>query len=225
VNVLVVAHGRLVTPGWLRDALEEISADHTILDFSRGDPLPMGGWDKVVLMGGHMGAYEVTDHPWLVIEKEFIRTQLAEETPVLGVCLGAQLLADVVGGRAFPSTGTEVGFITLQRTEAGETDAVVTAIDGPVVTWHHDTFELPPEAELLAFTSDYPHAFRYGSAFGVQFHPELTPEMWSSWMSTFGTDDLVEAGLHPDEFASRLANESGRLRNQAVTFFRTWLEE
>lgn len=172
-----------------------------------------------------MGAYDEGDHPWLTAEKEFIRMQLADETPLLGVCLGSQLLADVIGGRAYRSEGTEAGFITLQRTEAGRADETVSAIDGPVVSWHHDTFDLPPGADLLAFTGGYPQAFRYGSALGVQFHPEVTPEMWRRWVAMAGTDDLVEAGVDPEAFSQRLTDESERLRDQAVSFFRAWLEE
>lgn len=225
MKVLVFTHGPLVTPGWLGDALAEVGADHTIVDLSLGDPVPSGTWDKIVVMGGHMGAYETEKHPWLVAEKEFLKGQLTAETPVLGLCLGSQLLADAIGGRAYLGNGKEVGYVTLQRTAAGEADAAVAAIDGPVVSFHNDTFDLPPEAELLAFTGDYPHAFRYGSALGVQFHPELTPEMWNSWMSKYGTDEVVNAGLDPAAFADRLADDAGRLRAQAVAFFRTWLEE
>ena len=187
--------------------------------------MPSATWDKIVVLGGHMGAYETDTYPWLMAEKEFLKDQLAAETPVLGVCLGAQLIADVIGGRAYLGDGKEIGFIELQRTEAGEADPTVSALDGPVVTWHQDTFDLPADAEVLAFTGAYPHAYRHGSALGVQAHPELTPEMWAGWMAEEGTGDLEDAGLDPAEFNQRLADESERLRAQAVAFFRTWLEE
>jgi GMP synthase (glutamine-hydrolysing) len=160
-----------------------------------------------------------------VAEKDFIKGQLAAETPVLGVCLGSQLIADAIGGRAYLGSGTEVGFITLQRTEAGASDSTVAALDGSVVAWHQDTFDLPADAEVLAFTGAYPHAYRHGSALGVQAHPELTPEMWAGWMAEEGAGDLEKAGIDPAEFNQRLADESDRLRNQAVAFFRAWLEE
>jgi len=225
VKVLVFAHGPLVTPGWLADALGEVGADHTMVDLSLGDPVPSGRWDKVIVLGGHMGAYEIDAYPWLVAEKQFLKGQLAEETPVLGVCLGSQLLADVIGGRAYLGSGKEIGFLSLQRTEAGERDPTMAALDGTVVAWHQDTFDLPDGAELLAFTGQYPHAFRFGSAMGVQSHPELTPEMWAGWMAAEGSADLEDAGLDPADFAQRLADESERLRRQAVAFFRSWLEE
>lgn len=225
MNVLVFTHGPLVTLGWLGDALAEAGADHTMVDLSVGDPVPSGSWDKVVVLGGHMGAYETDKYPWLVAEKDFIKGQLTAETPVLGVCLGSQLIADAIGGRAYLGSGTEVGFITLQRTEAGASDPTVAALDGSVVAWHQDTFDLPADAEVLAFTGAYPHAYRHGSALGVQAHPELTPEMWAGWMAEEGVGDLEDAGIDPTEFNQQLADESDRLRTQAVAFFRAWLEE
>ena len=96
---------------------------------------------------------------------------------------------------------------------------------GPVAAWHSDTFDLPPDARVLAHTDDYPHAFRYGSALGVQLHPEATPELWEVWTDQEGTDDLSEAGLDPSAFQGELDDDRERLRSQAVAFFRAWLDE
>lgn len=225
MNVLVLVHGPEITPGWLSEALVEVEADPTIVDLSAGEPLPDGEWDRVVVLGGHMGAYDTADHPWLATEKAFMKHQLAMNTPLLGVCLGSQLLAEVAGGAAYRAAGTEAGLLTVEPTEAGADDPAISAIDGPVVVWHHDTFDLPPDAVLLAATADYPHAFRVGSALGVQFHPEVTPGMWQEWVAVAGTDELKASGVDPDDMARRISEEAPRLRRQAVAFFRTWLEE
>ena len=182
-------------------------------------------FDKVVVLGGHMGAYDADVHPWLQAEKDFIKLILEAGTPLLGVCLGAQLLADAAGGAAFRSASTEVGLLDIELTEPGAADPAVSAIDGPVVVWHHDTFDLPPGAKLLARTADYPHAFRVGSGLGVQFHPEVTAEMWEGWVAAAGSEELREAGIDPEAFAETLRADADRLRSQAVAFFRTWLEE
>ena len=225
MRVLVVTHGEEMGPGWLEDALAEVGAEHETIDPSRGDPVPSDHWDKVIVLGGHMGAYDVEDHPWLEAEKDFIKQKITGGTPLLGVCLGAQQIADVIGGRAFRSDFTEAGRWTCQPTGAGRDDAVMSTIAGPVVAWHQDTFELPPDAELLGATNDYPHAFRYGPALGVQFHPEVTPEMFRTWASLAKPEELAEAGLDPESFVRDLDADSERLRRQAVAFFRTWLEE
>ena len=225
MRVLVLTHGPEITPGWLEHALLEVGAAADFVDLDRGDSPAGGSWDKVVVLGGHMGAYDVDTHPWLRAEKTFIKDQLDAGTPLLGICLGSQLLAEAAGGSAYRSDGTEVGLLSLEHTKRGAQDPVMAAIDGAVVVWHHDTFDLPPGAELLAQTADYPHAFRVGSGLGVQFHPEVTPEMWEGWVAASGTDELEAAGLDPDGFAATLRADAGRLRTQAVAFFRTWLEE
>lgn len=225
MRVLVITHGEEIQPGWLSDALDEVGAETTLVDIAQGDHLPPPDFERVVVLGGHMGAYEEQRYPWLVEEKVFIQQALAEETPVLGVCLGSQLIADVIGGRTFKAPQVEVGLVSLDFTEAGAADPSMREIGGTVAAWHGDTFTLPSDAHLLARTEDHPHAFRYGSALGVQFHPEVTPEMWRTWTDKVGTGDLSGAGLDPEAFQQGLAEEQERLRKQAVAFFRSWLLE
>lgn len=225
MKVLVVAHGEEIQPGWLADALDEVGAEATIVDLAQGEELPDGEFDRVVLLGGHMGAYEEAEYPWLVEEKAFIGETLEAQTPLLGVCLGSQLIADVIGGRAYKASETEVGLVSLDITPEGAADPTLGEIGGSVAAWHGDTFDLPPEAQVLARTGTVPHAFRYRSALGVQFHPEVTPELWKRWTDRVGTSDLSDAGLDPEAFQEELDQDRERLRNQAVAFLSSWLSE
>lgn len=225
MNVLVIAHGPEITPGWLTDAAQS-RGDHLILlDLSQGDEVPERSWEKVIVLGGHMGAYEDDTYPWLREEKRLLRTELGAETPILGVCLGSQMIAEVIGGRARRAADTEIGFIEPERTDVGARDSVLATLSGSVLSWHHDTFDLPGGIDLLSSTARYPQAFRHGSALAVQFHPEVTPEMWKGWIQTAGPTELEGAGLEPEAFQERLEAESDRLRDQAVAFFGSWLDE
>jgi GMP synthase (glutamine-hydrolysing) len=143
----------------------------------RGDSVPdvaeIGG---LVVMGGPMGVADVEAHPHLKAETELLCAAAGAGLPVLGVCLGAQLLAGALGGEVFPAEEREVGPGTVTLTAAGRRDAVFgpAAPSLAVLHWHEDTFSLPPGAELLA-TSDriVNQAFRAGRSYGLQFHVEL----------------------------------------------------
>jgi GMP synthase-like glutamine amidotransferase len=143
-----------------------------------GDPLPdLQELDGLVVMGGPMGALDDHEHPHLPAERELLAAAVAAELPVLGVCLGAQLLAAAAGAKVYHGPVLEVGLGTVDLTDAGRADPVLGPA-GPrldVLHWHQDTFELPDDAVHLASSDIYPHqAFRLGEqAYGLQFHLEL----------------------------------------------------
>jgi|SRR5579872_1682625 len=161
-----------------------LQTDIRRLGLGAGLPCP----DRVeglVVMGGPMGAYERDKHPFLAEESSLIAELVRRDRPVLGVCLGAQLLAQALGARVFPGHGPEIGFGFVELTAEGKRDALL-GPDGPSVPvfhWHGDTFDLPAEATLLASSAEYPHqAFRFGThAYGLQFHVEPDSDTWSAW--------------------------------------------
>jgi len=173
-------------PGLIAAEAEKrgLQTDIRRLDLGAGLPRP----DRVeglVVMGGPMGAYERDKHPFLAEESSLIAELVRRDRPVLGVCLGAQLLAQALGARVFPGHGPEIGFGFVELTAEGKRDAVF-GPDGPSVPvfhWHADTFDLPAEATLLASSAEYPHqAFRFGThAYGLQFHVEPDSDIWSAW--------------------------------------------
>jgi GMP synthase-like glutamine amidotransferase len=140
-------------------------------------------------MGGPMGVADTDAHPNLPAEIELIATLVEFNVPVLGICLGAQLLARALGANVYPGPKAEIGPGTVKLTAAGRVDPVLAAADHgeelPVVHWHGETFDLPVGALRLASSEHYPNqAFRFGArAYGLQFHVEVDRALAEEWHS------------------------------------------
>lgn len=166
--------------------------------------------DGLVVMGGPMSAYDGGRHPWLEPELEPIRGALRAGLPLMGVCLGSQLLAAAAGARVYPGERPrEIGWDTVRLTPAGARDPlcrhlletpadVEAAVEATVFQWHGDTFDLPQGAELLAASALYAHqAFRIGQcAYGFQFHFEVSAQTIAEWMALW-PQELDAAGVDP----------------------------
>jgi GMP synthase (glutamine-hydrolysing) len=185
--LLVVEHEPDAPPGRLAEAAETAGVDLEVLRPVAGEPLPAGldGAAGLVVLGGSMGVGDAPDWPHLDATMALIRHAAARSAPVLGICLGAQLAAHALGGRAFPGpAGLEVGWNGVGLTAAGREDPVVGAVgeDAEVFQWHYDTFDPPPGAVVLASGGRYPHqAFRLGNVVAVQFHPEVDEAIIEAW--------------------------------------------
>lgn len=161
----------------------------------RGDPLPpLEECDAILVGGSPLAAYDWEEHAFLREEAAFIRRAADGNVPLLGICFGAQFLAHLLGGRAHRAPRAELGASTVHLTEDGRSDPLLAGC-GPtldVVQWHGDTFDLPPDAVLLARGDAIRHQmFRRGHAVGVQFHPEVT-----------GTEVALWAEAHPSDVAA-----------------------
>jgi GMP synthase-like glutamine amidotransferase len=147
-------------------------------------------------MGGPMGVYDDAMYPFLRQEHDFLQRAIVQEVPLLGICLGSQLLAKALGACVYRNPQKEIGWYTVDLTAAGCTDPLFAGIDSPmrVFQWHGDAFELPAGATALASSPLCTHqAFRYGDrVYGLLFHLELTPEIIYSWLDTF-RDELVSS--------------------------------
>ncbi len=144
--------------------------------------------------------------PALSDEMRVIEAALQRGMPVLGVCLGGQLLARVLGARVYRNPASEIGWAPVALTDAGRADPVLSGIASPPTFfhWHSETFDLPAGAEWLAWSDLCRHqAYRFGpNAYGLQFHPEMTPEMIADWtMQPVNCADLVELERPPDPHA------------------------
>ncbi len=162
-----------------------------------GDPLPPTLRDHAgaIIFGGPMSANDADD--FIRREIDWISVPLKEEKPFLGICLGAQMCARALGGRVFPHPAghAEIGYYPIRPTPAGL--AVVDAWPEQVYQWHREGFDLPDGAELLAEGDMFEvQAFRYGSGYALQFHPDVTHMMMHKW-TTVGHNRLEMPGAKP----------------------------
>jgi GMP synthase (glutamine-hydrolysing) len=150
-------------------------------------------YDAIMVFGGAMHPDQDAEHPWLADETAFIRRALDDGVPLLGVCLGSQLIARAAGSWIGPAEVDEVGWHEVELTPDGVADPVIGAAFPArfdAFQWHYYTWELPLGAELLAANGAARQAYRLGErTWAVQFHPEVNAVMLDSWF-TFGESDL-----------------------------------
>jgi GMP synthase (glutamine-hydrolysing) len=201
MRVLAVTHGPDVRPEVFADV---IAADgHELIEWdirARGAPAS-SDVDAVIVLGGDQNVGEELEHPWLHEEYDALRRWVDEGTPLLAICLGAQALAHATGGSVRPVGETLAGFYVSELTPAGEQDPVLGVLPRRFESFNANGywFEVPPGAVELA-TGPVPQAFRIdGSAWGVQFHPEIRRNQVLRW---FEGDETVTRTL--DELADEL---------------------
>jgi GMP synthase (glutamine-hydrolysing) len=163
--------------------------------FYRGERLPpVQNLDLLLVLGGPMNIYEELRYPWLADEKRFIERVIAAGRRVLGICLGAQLVADVLGAKVYPNVDQEIGWFPVETTEAASTSGLFTAFPRQldVFHWHGDTFDIPSGAVHLARSAGCANqAFVYDErVVGLQFHLETTPAS-ANQIIVHGADELV----------------------------------
>jgi GMP synthase (glutamine-hydrolysing) len=199
-KVLMILHQGHSTPGRLGMVLTALDARLDIRRPSLGEPLPktLADHDGVMVFGGPMGANDDCD--WIKREIDWLAVPLREEKPLIGICLGAQMLARQLGARVFtyPDRRGEVGYFPIAPTPAA--DCLCEArFPRCVYQWHFDGFDLPRGARLLATGGvDFPNqAYSFGArAIALQFHPEVTYHMMCRW-TTLGHERLSRPGAQP----------------------------
>lgn len=219
--VLVIEHEERADLGWM-EPLPGCQVDY--VRPYRGEPLPTSlaagpgrrGYQGLIVLGGSMAAWADTAHPWLPGARALLSEAVEAGTPTLGICLGAQLLALATGGEVgVAPQGPEVGVFSVTRTAEGRDDPLTAAWPDDTVMVcqaHYDTVHtLPPAATLLASSVTHRHqAFRIGSAWGVQYHPEVTPEAFARWMRD-DAETLIAAGTGPEHAIATMNTHRAQL--------------
>ena len=198
-------------------AIERVAAHHA--GCARLDILSP---DLLVVMGGPMGVYDAGTYPWLTDEIAVIRRRLAADLPILGVCLGSQLIAAALGAEVRKGPVREIGFAPLTLTGPGKAGPLRHLAGVDVLHWHGDTFDVPEGTELLAATAPYAQAFARGrNVLALQFHAEMgEDERFEHWLANDAAD-IAEVGSTPE--ALRAAHD--RLGPPAVAAGRAMITE
>jgi GMP synthase (glutamine-hydrolysing) len=190
-------------------------------DLSSVDPLAP---DILVVLGGPVGVYDDGIYPFLSEERELLRRRLASGRSTVGICLGAQMIAAALGARVAPSGGKEIGFAPVALSAEGSLSALRHLADIPVLHWHGDNLDLPPDAVVLASTKLCPNqAFAIGkNVLGLQFHPEAAPARIEPWLIGHATE-LASAGVDPRQIRRDAKVYQDALVTASTAMFQEWL--
>lgn len=193
--------------GCIEDWAEAREFEITCTRFHKNEPLPeVDALDWLVVMGGPMGIFDYEDYPWLTDEKEFIERAINKEKTVLGICLGAQLMADVLGAKVYPGPEKEIGWFPIKRCENAPP---LIPDELTVFHWHGDTFEIPQGATALATSNPgMNQGFIYNDkAVALQFHMETTIESMNALIAQCSDEIIVAPFIQSeDDLQSGISN-------------------
>jgi len=225
-TIYVLEHAEPETSGLIGDVLEERDIELTRVLADRGQPIPSSMDDHagLLVMGGPMGVYEADRHPHLREEIRLIRQAIEASKPVLGICLGSQLVASALGADVRRHR-KEVGWHEVTLTEEAARDPLWKEIDSPLeaLHWHGDAFDLPPGARHLASSAITKYqAFGFGeNAYGILFHMEMDEGMIQALADRF-PEDLAQTGTTREALLSRIGTALPEMRRVGRVVFERW---
>ncbi|MEM9484648.1 MAG: glutamine amidotransferase [Cyanobacteria bacterium P01_F01_bin.116] len=230
-TAIIIRHIAFEDLGSLASILEEQEYTLQYLEAGADDlsSLDPASPDLVIILGGPIGAYDDRDYPFLKDELRILRHRLDADLPTLGICLGAQLMARVLGANVYPGkVGKEIGWAPISLSEAGYQSALQPlATTEAVLHWHGDTFTLPEGCIRLASSAKYENqAFSYKeNILALQFHPEVIPQTLGKWF----IGHACEIGSTPDVTVANLTKSTrkygGSLQRLASLCWRRWLHQ
>jgi GMP synthase (glutamine-hydrolysing) len=186
--------------------------------------------DLVVILGGPIGVYEQDDYPFVAEEIALARSRIVADAPTLGVCLGSQIMAAALGSTVYRGAGgKEIGWSAISLTGDGETGplAELSAAQTKVLHWHGDTFDLPPQARLLASTERYRNqAFSVGKrGLALQFHPEVSAQGLERWFIGHTLEIATTSGVSVAKLRAETAAAAPAVETCGPKFFTRWLAD
>jgi GMP synthase-like glutamine amidotransferase len=177
-KILSIQNINFETLGTLRELIRSDGYQiENIVAEKEAVPTDAKRYAAIIILGGPMAVYD--NILYLKREQQLIRNALRLEIPVLGICLGSQLIAQAIGGSVHKGGKKEIGWSNVMLNHSGYNDLFkgINTRSIKVFQWHGDTYDLPPKATIMASSKLYPQAFRFGSVFGIQFHMEVNAEM------------------------------------------------
>ena len=217
LRALIVQHEQPTPPGRIRDWLAEQEAEVDVLRIDEEtrtvDPRD---YDLMVSLGSEFAAYN-DSIPFIQRETDLIRAAADADVPILGVCFGGQLMARALGGKSFKAERSEIGWLSVRTNDP---DLVP---DGPWFNWHFDTFTLPPGAKLIADTEVGPQAYVIGRNLGLQFHPEVTPQIMDNWVRAY-RHELDAEGVDPDALLEETKQRAPQARKTTERLLNNFLD-
>ena len=235
-EILIIQHAGCEPVGTVGEVFDRNSVDTRIVRTDLGDevPLTVDGIDGLVIMGGSMGVYEQDTYPFLTREITLIKEAVRANIPILGICLGGQLVSAALGGEVYVGAKKEIGWHSIYITPAGQDDPLFGKIDSFKIcsnpnfvgfSWHGDYFTLPDGAVRLAYSDLCEcHAIRYGThTYGIQFHPEIAASTVEVWLSEFD-EDFASSDLDRDAILADTARYAEAQRRAAIEISGRWLD-
>ena len=223
-EVLVFQHDPFEDLGFFAEVLDKQGVQYRVVRLFHGE-MPTEDWRQVgalIILGGSMQVDEEENFPFLRWEKKIIRAAIDEAVPILGVCLGAQLIATALGASVFHGAVKEIGWSPISITPHGQVDSLLGYLpeSATVFQWHGDSIELPNGAIHLASSVHYKNqAFRLGkSIYGLQFHLEVTPPMIERWIVERAKDLALAPYILPDKILVDTQNHAATLKYYGERF-------
>lgn len=218
MKALILQHEEPTPPGYLGEWLHGQGAEVDVFRIDLRDDVPdPRDYDMIASLGSEFAAFDDTK-PFIPREAKLLRDALDAGVPVLGLCFGGQLLARVAGGTSFRSAEAEIGW---QQVRSTDPELVP---EGPWFNWHFDSFTLPPGAELVADSEVGPQAYVLGKSLGLQFHPEVTPEIMDAWVKAY-RHELDGDGVDPDALLAETHRVAAEVRKHSAQLFEHFLTD